>query len=46
MKSLKDVKDFCYMTRRRDIAATINIVEVFAEAGDLPSFNAVQGVLH
>jgi hypothetical protein len=45
MKSLKDVKDFRYMTRRRDIAATIDIVEVFGDAGGLPSFNAVQGVL-
>jgi hypothetical protein len=46
MKSRKDVKDFHYMTRRRDVAATIDIVEVFADAGDLSSFNALQGVLH
>ena len=41
MKSLKDVKDFCYMTRRKDIAATVDIVEVFGDAGSLPFFNAV-----
>jgi hypothetical protein len=33
------------MTRRRDIAAMIDIVEVFGDAGDLPSFNVVQAVL-
>jgi hypothetical protein len=45
MKSVRDVKDFRYITRRRDIATTINIVEVYGDAGDLPSLNAVQGVL-
>jgi len=45
MKSLKDAKNFCYMTRRRAIAAMIDIVEVFDDAGSFPSFNAVQGVL-
>lgn len=45
MKSLKDVKDFRYMTRRRDIAATIDIVEVRGDAGNLRSFNTVQQIL-
>jgi len=33
------------MTRRKDIVATVDIVEVFGDAGSLPFFNAVQGVL-
>jgi hypothetical protein len=45
MKSLRDAKQFRYITRRRDIAAIIDIVEVHGDAGDLPSLNVVQGVL-
>jgi len=45
MKSLRDVKGFHYMTRKRDLAATINIVEVYGDAGSLSALNAVQQVL-
>jgi hypothetical protein len=45
MTSLRDVKDFRYMTRQRNIAALIDIVEVNGDASDFPSFNALQKFL-
>ena len=45
MKTSKDVTQFCYMTRNRDIVAAIDIVEVCGDAGKVQFLNAVQQIL-